>query len=188
MARKQGLYQQFREYLRIADKEDILQTLSLVEKEAVEHFRFFGWTVKRLLLPLSAAYILFGLLGGVNVLGSLTLSMIVFLYSSMLPDVDLIFKTASRRTRGSPRPSKFEKYFVLFFAPLYIYYIIAESRRVYSTVKRPFHTFHALLSWGAFLCILGIVLYHDSLLKMFSLPLFGMLGFWTHLKVDGRRV
>ena len=154
-----------------------------LEEEIKEHFVFLKWAFKRIIIPLAIAYIIAGLFLKINILGSLVLAMLVFLYSNSLPDVDFLMKT----TRNKVLESKwYEKYALLFFAPLVIYYILdGRKKPIYISKDKYFHSFKIIPIYGFFLFILGMILWQQPL-KMIILPLFGMLGFSFHLIVDGR--
>ena len=157
--------------------------LSKLEEEFKEHFNFLKWAFKRIILPLAVAYILAGIFMKTNVLGSLALSLIVFLYSNFIPDTDFLMK----ETKDKKQESKwYEKYALLFFAPVIIYYILdGRKKPIYTTKSKCFHNFKTALVYGLFLLIISLILWQQPL-KIFILPLFGILGFSFHLMVDGR--
>jgi len=154
-----------------------------IEEEIKEHFGFLKWAFKRIVLPIVVAYILAGIfLFKTNVLGSLVIALIVFLYSNFLPDTDFLMKE-----KNSNIESKwYEKYALLFFAPVIIYYILDGRKKPFYTKKgKFFHNYKTVLIWGIFLFILGSILWQEPI-KMAILPIFGMLGFSFHLIIDGR--
>lgn len=157
--------------------------LSKLEEEFKEHFSFLRWAFKRIILPLAAAYILAGILLKTNVLSSLALALIIFLYSNFLPDTDFLMKETKDKKQGS---KWHEKYSLLFFAPIIIYYILdGRKKPIYTAKSKYFHNFKTALIYGLFLLIISLILWQQPL-KIFILPLFGILGFSFHLMVDGR--
>ena len=118
-----------------------------------------------------------------NVLGSLVIALLVFLYSNFLPDIDFLMK----ETKNKKLESKwYEKYSLLFFAPVIMYYILdGRKKPLYTTKGKFFHNTKTVIIYGIFLFIVGAILWHDSI-KMMILPLFGMLGISFHLMVAGR--
>ena len=155
-----------------------------MEEEIKEHFSFLKWTFKRIVLPLAIFYVIAGIFFfKINVLGSLVIALIIFLYSNFLPDIDFLMK----ETKDKKLASKwYEKYTLLFFAPIVMYYILdGRKKPIYTLKGKCFHNFRTLLIYGVFLFIVGVILWQESI-KMVILPLFGMFGFSSHLMVDGR--
>lgn len=156
-------------------------TFKKVEGEIKEHFGFARWAFKRIILPLAVFYLLASLFLQVRIFAPLFISLLIFLYSNFLPDVGyLVKKTNDKRKEWKWQ----EKYTLLFFAPVVIYYVIAgRAKPLYSTTDRPLHNFKAAFIYGAFLFVAGMLLW-DELLKATMLAIFGFLGFSIHLVVD----
>jgi len=153
-----------------------------VEQEAKEHFSFIGTTIKRVITPLIIFYIALGLVMGLNVFGSLLLTLIVFLYSNFIPDIDFLIARTERKSKES---LWYEKYFWLLFTPVIAYYIlIGKAKPIYSTEHRCFHNIKSTLIWGIFLFLLGHILW-DETIKIIMFTIFGFLGYLLHLTVDG---
>lgn len=155
-----------------------------IEDEIKEHFNFLRWAFKRIMLPIAIFYFAAGIIFfEMNVLGSLVIAFLVFLYSNFLPDIDFLMK----ETKDKNLDSKwYEKYSLLFFAPVVMYYILdGRKKPVYTTKGKFFHNIKTVIIYGTFLFIIGAILWQDSI-KMIILPIFGMLGFSFHLMVDGR--
>ncbi len=157
--------------------------LNKVEEEIKEHFTFLKWTFKRILLPIITFYVIVGIFLRTNVLGSLIIALLIFLYSNFLPDIDFLMK----ETKEKEMVSKwYEKYALLFFTPIVVYYILdGRKKPIYTDKGKSFHNFKTALVYGIFLFIVGAILWQESI-KMFILPIFGVLGFSFHLMVDGR--
>lgn len=152
-----------------------------MREELAEHFNFIGWSAKRIILPLLVFYALVGLILETNVFGSMFLSLLLFFYSNLLPDVDALFKKAKNKNIES---LWYEKYSLLFFAPVIMYYIIrGRAKPLYAINERTFHNFKTTLIYGAFLFVVGSIFWTDALRRI-MFPLFGMLGFSTHLLID----
>ena len=158
--------------------------LKKMEEEIKEHFTFLKWTFKRIILPLAIFYAIAGIFFfEINVLGSLVIALLIFLYSNFLPDIDFLMKETKDKKLAS---RGYEKYALLFFAPVIMYYILdGRKKPIYTLKGKYFHNFKTVLIYGAFLFIVGAILGQENL-KMIILPLFGMLGFSFHLMVDGR--
>jgi len=150
-----------------------------VIEEIAEHFNFLKWAGRRIILPVAVFYVLAGLFFQEHVLGALFTSFLVFLYSNFLPDLDSFFSHAEGK-----KANAVEKRLVLFFAPVYIYYLLSRKIKPLSLgSSKPFHNKKAMLEFTIFLFVFGAIIYF-SLLKAFFLALFGLLGFLTHLTVD----
>ena len=148
--------------------------------EILEHFSFFTWITKRVFLPMALLYFLIGTIFGFRVIDSLFLGFIMFIYSNFLPDLDFVFKKSKSR-----ESVWYRKYLFLFFAPIYLFYLLSEEMRpIYVTKSKPFHNFRMMSAYGLFLIILGLIFYWNPL-ETFSLFMFGMLGYFSHLVVDG---
>lgn len=156
-------------------------TFKKMNREMTEHFNFLAWVFKRIVLPIIVFYVIFGLIFEINVFGSIFLSSLLFFYSSLLPDVDALFKKTKNKMLDS---LWYEKYSLLFFAPVIIYYIISgRARPLYSMKERPFHSFKTVFIYGVFLFVVGSIFWTDTLRRI-MFPLFGMLGFTVHLLID----
>jgi hypothetical protein len=152
-----------------------------IEGEINEHFNFIKWMFKRVLVPLMVFYVTIGLILNMNVFGSLFLSFLVFVYSNFLPDIDFLIKKTKDKNKDS---LWYEKYLLLFFAPVIMYYIIGgRAKPLYSIEDRSFHNLKTVIAYGIFLFVIGSIFWTDAL-KRLMLPIFGMLGFVFHLMVD----
>lgn len=152
-----------------------------IEEEIKEHFGLLGFMMKRILLPLILIFLIFGLILGNNILSSIFISLLVFLYSNFLPDIDFLVRTTERKEKES---LWYEKYFFLFFAPIVVYYImLGKAKPLYSIEHRCFHNIKSMLAWGIFLFFVGNIFW-DETIKIIMLPLFGIVGFVFHLIID----
>ena len=62
------------------------------EEEVKEHFGFIGFMFKRIILPLLILYLILGLIFNLNVFGSIFISLLIFVYSNFLPDLDFLIR------------------------------------------------------------------------------------------------
>jgi len=154
-----------------------------LETEFHEHFNWMAIVIKRLIVPLGLFFLAAGLIFGNHMFGSLVISLIVFIYSTFLPDIDILIKESG----GESAPSLwYELYFFLFFAPLVVYYILAgKARPLFSTRARQFHSIQAVCVYAFFLFLVSSLFWPTEMLKRIMFPTFGTLGFVTHLVVDG---
>lgn len=152
-----------------------------MEKEISEHFNFVRWAFKSIVIPLIVFYVVIGLVLNMNVFGSLFVSLLAFIYSNFLPDIDFLIKKTKNKHKES---LWFEKYALLFFTPVILYYIIAgRAKPLYSAEERCFHNPKSLVIYGIFLFVIGSIFWADAI-KRVMLPVFGMLGYAFHLAVD----
>lgn len=179
------MYRTQKKFKKYWDKllSDHLPPLAKLEKfqaEMREHFGFTLWMIKRFVAPLVVFYVIAGILMQKNVFGSLFISLLIFIYSNVIPDIDMLIKKAER---GQESPW-YEKYFLLFFAPLIVYYILdGKAHPILDSESRPFHNLRTVLAYATFLFIVGNIFWTESL-KILMLPVFGALGFIFHLMVD----
>jgi len=153
-----------------------------VEAEIKEHFSFLSVMIERILLPVVVLYVILGFAINVNLFAPLFLSLIVFFYSNFLPDIDFLVKQTDSKEEES---LWYEKYFVLFFAPIVLYYVfVGRAKPVRSEHHRCFHNVKSLILYTVFLFILANIFW-DTNVKISILPVFGFLGYAFHLAVDG---
>ncbi|MCU0642015.1 MAG: hypothetical protein MUF61_00330 [archaeon] len=154
-----------------------------VESEVLEHFDFVKWAFKRIVIPLICFYVLMSLVFDINIFGSLFVSLLLFIYSNFLPDTDFLIKKTNSKNKES---LWYDRYLLLFFAPVLVYYIIAgRARPLYAYDDRCFHNLITMLIYGIFLFVIATIFWPETLNRV-MFPLFGMLGFLLHLIVDGR--
>jgi hypothetical protein len=184
----QGLFQELSYYFFnfimfvIRGIENKVHRRIVVKRVVSEHFSFMVWTFKRVVLPISLCYLIIGFLCQRMVFDSLVLGLIVFVYGNFLPDLDSLF--IRRGKRSVKKLSLFKKYVLLCLAPLYVYMIYFGVWEIpFSNTSKVFHNFKSAIIFGAFLFLLGFVLY-TNLVEVVSPPIFGLLGYLAHLKVD----
>ncbi|UCH31132.1 MAG: hypothetical protein JSV05_06365 [Candidatus Bathyarchaeota archaeon] len=168
---------------RIGSKLSIRQ----MEEETAEHVRLLC-IVFCFLLPASLLYLFTDFyLFKENALDSMLLGLLIFFYSNFLPDLPSIYR---KKENGKARDLKwYKKYSLLLFAPLLIWVFYSGVRLSWRTTET-YHNFKSLTVFGAFLFLLSFVAFGDlsisigDMTEIVSLPLYGLIGYLTHLKVD----
>ncbi|MFA5290964.1 MAG: hypothetical protein WC385_01455 [Candidatus Paceibacterota bacterium] len=156
--------------------------LDKVGEEVKEHYLFVRLMWMRFIIPLVAFYLVMGLVFRINIFGALFLSLLVFIYSNILPDADILIK---KTPEGKSESLWYEIFFLLCFAPIVVYYVShGKAKPLFSNTFKPFHGLKAALVWAIFLFILGSLFWPDFLLKSLMLPIFGFVGYLFHLVVD----
>ncbi len=153
--------------------------------EIFEHSHAVLWALKMVFIPLAIFYFVLGLFLNEYVLGSIFLSLIIFLYSNFLPDTDTFISADFLKNAASRPIRKFERYKILIIAPIYIYYVLSEKivPTKFNEIK-PFHNLRCLVVWSIFLLFIGVMLY-ASLFTAFFIMLFAASGYFIHLFIDG---
>jgi hypothetical protein len=120
------------------------------------------------------------------VIDSLFLSVLIFVYSNFLPDLLSPFRNRKRQSRDE---ALFRKYALLFFAPIFIFFLMRDGIPAFKTAEN----FHNLKSFGAysiFLLSIGLLFYGNvpfslgRIIEILSPTIFGSIGYLTHLRVD----
>ena len=161
--------------------------------ETFQHLYALTDVFKWIVLPASILYVCLEFcLFGQNALDSMSLGMLVFVYSTFLPDLPSICrkrKTYTDTGAVTENLSWYRKCALLLFAPLFIGAALLGVPSKWRTIET-FHNFKWLLVYGAFLLTLGTFVFSDfpisigGLGEMISLPIYGLAGYLTHLKVD----
>jgi len=161
-----------------------------MEEETLEHLhsaiRIFKWIV----LPASLIYSFatFYFLRE-NALDSALWGMLLFFYSNFLPDLPSIYRKKKKNNGKAEDLSWYKKYAILLFAPLLIWILFSGTQLAWRTTET-FHNFKSLTIYGVFLFLLGFFAYVSfpieivNLIKIASIPIYGIIGYLTHLKVD----
>ncbi|MBX5329270.1 MAG: hypothetical protein QHH18_08055 [Candidatus Bathyarchaeota archaeon] len=160
-----------------------------MNEETAEHVHSAIRVFKTVVLPLSLLY-LFTIFYWFqeSVIDSMLWGILIFFYSNFLPDLPSIFrrKKNSRKTEDLPW---YKKYALFFFAPLLIWILFSGIYPKWKTTET-FHNFKSLTIYGAFLCLLGFFAFVHfpiqigNIIEILSMPLYGIIGYLTHLKVD----
>ncbi len=160
-----------------------------MEEETLEHIRFLIKVFKWIVLPVSLLYVFANFyFFGENALDSMLWGLLIFFYSNFLPDLPSIFRRRKNNVRAEDLPW-YKRYALLLFAPLLIWVLFSGIQLGWKTTET-FHDFKSLTIYGAFLLILGFFAFVNfpisigNITKILSLPLYGIIGYLTHLKVD----
>lgn len=167
----------------LSEKLPPFASFNKVKDEVLEHYFLLRIMWKRFLLPLIIFYLVLSFVLDTYALGSLVLSLLIFVYSNFLPDLDIFIK----KPDGTERESLwYEKYFLLLFAPVFVYYVFTgDAHPLYSSKHRPFHNLESAVIWLVFLYFVGSVLWPDVALKRIMFAVFGFSGYLFTLMVDG---
>jgi hypothetical protein len=163
-----------------------------MKSETLQHVDLMIKVFKWVVLPASLLYFCADLyFFQENVLDSMFLGILIFFYSNFLPDLPSIFRRKiyhnTRDTTGDL--PWYKKYALLLFAPLFIGAFFLGTRLRWKTTET-FHNFKSLAIYLIFLFTLSFFAFVDlpisigDITEIFSVPLYGLIGYLTHLKVD----
>jgi len=160
-----------------------------MKEETLEHVHSSIKVFKWIILPISLFYVTADFyFFGENALDSMFWGILIFFYSNFLPDLPSIYRKKKNNVENEDLPW-YKKYALLLFAPLLIWVLFSGIRLAWRTTDT-FHNFKSLTIYGAFLFALslfGFVKFPidiGSITEILSIPLYGMIGYLTHLKVD----
>jgi len=160
-----------------------------MEDETSEHVHFLIKVFKWIVLPASLFYVCADFyFFRENALDSMLWGMLIFAYSNFLPDLLSIYRRKKNNARAEDLPW-YKKYALLFFAPLLTWVLFSGIRLRWRT-EETFHNFKSLTIYGAFLSLLSFFAFVKfpieigNIIEILSLPLYGVIGYLTHLKVD----
>ncbi len=159
-----------------------------MEEETSEHVHLLC-LVLCFLLPASLLYLFTDFyIFEENALDSMLWGLLIFLYSNFLPDLPSIYRW--KRENGAVKDlAWYKKYSLLLFAPVLIWAFYSGVRLSWKTAET-FHNFKSLTVFEVFLLLLGFLAFGDlpislgDITEIVSLPLYGLIGYLTHLKVD----
>jgi len=168
-------------------------SLWFMKIETFEHVHLLTTVFKWIVLPSSALYgcALF-IFFGQNALDSILLANLLFFYSNFVPDLPAIFRRKVYRDERDTFHEElawYKTYALLLFAPLFIAFLFCGKNIKWRTTET-FHNFKSLIVYGAFLfllCFLVLVAFRvpiEGIIEVLCIPLFGLLGYLAHLKVD----
>jgi len=160
-----------------------------MEEETMEHVHSAIKVFKWIIVPASLIYVFVNLyFFEVNALGATLWSMLIFFYSNFLPDLPSIYRKKEKNQKGKDL-QWYKKYALLLFAPILVWILFSGIRLKWETVDT-FHNFKSLTVYGVFLLLLGFFSFvkfpvsAGNMAEILSLPLYGIIGYLTHLKVD----
>ncbi len=161
-----------------------------MKEETADHVRHSVSAFLGLILPLSLAYVFgYQLILKENVTGPMLWGLILYFYSSFLPDLPSIYRKKKPEPRSTDLPW-YKKYALLLFAPLLLWLLFSGMRLGWKT-EETYHNFRSVAVYCVFLFALGFLgfaglpLAIADLVKVFFFQFCGLAGFLTHLKVDG---
>jgi len=168
-------------------------SLWFMKLETFEHVHLLTKVFKWIVLPSSVLYgCAMFIFFGQNSLDSIILAVLLFFYSNFVPDLPAIFR---RKVYHDVRDSfhedlpKYKTYTLLLFAPLFIVLLFCGKKIKWKTTET-FHNFKSLTIYGTFLFTLGFLVLVafpisiGSTIEVLWVPLFALLGYLTHLRVD----
>jgi len=160
-----------------------------MKQETMEHFHSLSKVFKWLIIPASLfyAFAIFYYFGE-NPLNSLIWNNIIFLYSNFLPDLPSSYINR-KNSHETEQMSPYKKYSLLLFAPIFVWLLFSGTYLKWKTTET-FHNFKSSAVYAVFLIAFGFFVFGDfpisigNIPKILSLPIYGLTGYLTHLKVD----
>jgi hypothetical protein len=160
-----------------------------MKEETAEHVNAAVKVFKSIILPASLFYVFanFYFLGQ-NSIAPMLWGILVYFYSNFLPDLPSIYRKKGNNSAYGD-PPWYKKYFILLFAPIVIWVLFSGVRLKWKTAET-FHNLKSLAIYGAFLLLVGFFAFVENpislgnLMEIFSFPLYGVVGYLTHLKAD----
>jgi hypothetical protein len=160
-----------------------------MKEETLEHVRSSVRVFKWIILPASVFYVIADFyFFREDALDSMLWGLLIFFYSSFLPDLPSIYRKKKNNVDVEDLPW-YKKYALLLFAPLLIWILFSGIRIRWKTTET-FHNFKSLAIYGSFLFALGLFGFVKfpidvgGMTEILSIPLYGAIGYLTHLKVD----
>jgi hypothetical protein len=160
-----------------------------MEEETAEHVHLMVKVFKWAILPLSLLYVFADFyFFGENAFDSMLWGVLVFFYSNFLPDLPSIYRRKKSNVETKDLPW-YKKYALLLFAPLLIWFLFSGIQTQWKTTAT-FHDLKSLTVYGTFLLVMGFFAFVQfpidvgNITEILSLPLYGAVGYLTHLKVD----
>jgi hypothetical protein len=185
-----GVLRYFKSVNRKAGKKLALWSMKC---ETFQHVYLLARVFKWVVLPASFLYVCWAFcLFGQNALDSMSLGMLIFVYSNFVPDMPSIYRRRKIYCDigvTTEDLSWYKKYALLLFAPLFVGALFLGIRLRWKTTET-FHNFKSLAIYGVFLFILSVFAFADfpistgDIIEILSLPAYGLMGYLTHLKVD----
>ncbi|MGD8505761.1 MAG: hypothetical protein PVF15_03760 [Candidatus Bathyarchaeota archaeon] len=158
----------------------------------MEHVDLLIKVFKWIVLPTSLFYLFSGFIFlGENALDAILLGILIFFYSNFLPDLPSLFRRKTwHGTRDETNDlSWYKTYALLLLAPLFIGVLSCGIHVRWKTTES-FHNFKSLAVYEVFLFALsvsafgGLAISFGDTIRILSLPMYGLIGYVTHLKVD----
>ncbi len=186
-------YKQVLGYFRTVNR-NAGKTIKLwfMKLETYEHVDSVLKVFKWIIFPASLIYIVasFCFIKEI-VLDSALIGVLFFFYSNFLPDIPAIFR--SKYHQGlevlNSRLPWYKNFALLLFAPLFIVLFFCGKKIKWKTIET-FHNLRSLAVYTGFLSIVGLLIFVSfplgvgDAIETVSLPLYGLAGYLTHLKID----
>ena len=160
-----------------------------MKEETLEHVHSSIKVFKWIILPISLLYVTADFyFFRENALDSMLWGLLIFFYSNFLTDMPSIYRKTNYNGGAKDLPW-YKKYALLLFAPLLIWVLFSGIRLAWRTTDT-FHNFKSLTIYGTFLFLLGFFAFVrfpitiGNITEILSIPLYGAIGYLTHLKVD----
>lgn len=180
-------------FLRVNRKVGAKIGIWFMKLETFEHVHLLTKVLKWVILPLSLTYFFteFFLFKN-NVLDSMIIGIGLFFYSNFVPDLPAIFR---RKSYGDERDvlyanlSRYKTYALLLFAPFFILLLFCGKKIKWKTTET-FHNLKSLTIYGSFLFVISFIVLMvfpisiGQIIESFCVPLYAILGYLTHLRVD----
>ena len=164
-------------------------TVWYMQKETSEHFRYLRMVFLWIVLPASLFYVSTSIwYFGVNTLDSMFWGLLVFIYSSFLPDLPSIYRKKKNQNKTKDL-AWYGNIALLYFAPIFVWLMFSGIKLKWNTTET-FHNFKSVALYGMFLVLCGFLIFGDhpfsigKITEILSLSLYGITGYLTHLKVD----
>jgi hypothetical protein len=168
-------------------------SLWFMKLETFEHVHMLTRVFKWIVFPANVIY------GSVmliflrqNALGSIILASLLFFYSNFVPDLPAIFRKKVyhdiRDTFHKELP-KYKTYVLLLVTPVFIILLFCGKKIKWETTET-FHNFKSLTMYVIFMFSVGFLVLITfpftvrTTIEVLWVPLFALLGYLTHLKVD----
>jgi len=180
-------------FTRINRKVGAKNVFWAMKMETFEHTQLLTKVLKRIVLPSIILYVFTVVyFFQQNPLDSILIAILLFFYSNFVPDLPAIFRRkVYRDVRDTSQKDLpwYKTYALLLFAPFFIILVFCGIKIKWKTTKT-FHNFKSLAIYGVFLFILSFLVFADfptsigDITEIISVPIFALLGYLTHLKVD----
>jgi hypothetical protein len=164
-----------------------------MKMETFEHVHLLTKVFKWVVLPSSLLYFFVEFfLFGQNALDTVLIGVTMFLYSNFVPDLPAIFRRKVYRDERDSFQEElptYKSYALLLFAPFFILLVFCGVKIKWKTTET-FHNFKSLAVYGgfifmaSFLVLLAFPISIGRIIEAFCVPLYAILGYLTHLRVD----
>jgi hypothetical protein len=180
-------------FLRVNQKVGAKIGVWFMKLETFEHVHLLTKVLKWVIIPFSLTYFFteFFFFKN-NVLDSMLIGVTLFFYSNFVPDLPAIFRRKVYRDERDAiyeSLSRYKTYALLVFAPFFILLLFCGKKITWKTTE----TFHNLKSLALYACFifsvsfLVLLIFPISLgraIESFCVPVYAILGYLTHLRVD----